>query len=88
MTFNLESFEYYFSMLQSKQSHWLRSVKQVVNGYLCVTASRSLSVVTQRKQLQRYKEGKRFLLEKFQSISRTFVQNPEQKEAIEHLLKG
>ena len=48
MTFNLESFAYHFSMLKSERSHWSRSVKLVVNGYLCVTAARLPSVVTQR----------------------------------------
>ena len=57
---------------------------------LCVTVSRSPSVVTQRKQSQRYKEAEVLVevLEKFLSVSRTYVQKPEQKEAIEHLLKG
>ena len=41
-----------------------------------------------KKQSQRYKEEVLVeVWEKFRSVSRTYVQKPEQKEAIEHLLK-
>ena len=52
MTFNLESFACRFSMLKSQRSHWSTSVKWVVNRYLCLIASRSLFVMTQRKHFQ------------------------------------
>ena len=90
MTFNLESFAYRFSMLKSLRYRWSRSVKWVVNRYFSVTAFKSPPVVTQREQSQRYKEAKRFLSRLWKNSKRfqDVVQKPEQKEAIEHLLKG
>ena len=58
----------------------------VVNRYLCVTASRSPSESNRRDKKKR--RGFVEVLEKIRSVFRTYVQKPEQKEAIEYLLKG
>ena len=39
-------------------------------------------------EIQRSEEVVVEVLEKFRSVSRSYVQKPEQKEAIEQLLKG